>query len=374
MGSPQASSTRAMMAAVDSAPGSTTLIAPKQVLDRWWSITIEVEALVSRSASAPIRLALAQSTATTRSTSRSTRAGGTSSSAPGSPRMEAGRSTGSAKDTRTSTPRLRSTCPSARPLPMVSASGCTWLTTATDRAVSNAATAARNSAPNDSSPDAGWSIELSASLMPSAEIPSAPGPCARGPNSAVSFAVEPIEFVGVGIAGGLRLGGRPRRRLVRGARPREQFLHLAGGVGHPVEHESQRRGELHTGARAHLRAQHSLGLVETGGSGRVIRLGVEGLAHDRVVHRGLAQITGDLRVGDRHETQPRVLDFVLDRGGHDRGDPLRESACPGLIHHGCSSSLHERALLDICRPVRPASPPGRTPGGALPATPVPGER
>src|SRR5690606_26332563 len=98
-------------------------------------------------------------------------------------------------------------------------------------------------------------------------------------------------------------------------------------------------GEPHTGAGADLRAEHALGLLEAGSSGFVIGFGVQIRAADRVVDGGVVQIRGDLRVGDRHELEPRILDLEVDGGRHDGGDALRESASPCWIGHVVRSLL-----------------------------------
>src|SRR5690606_19423528 len=119
----------------------------------------------------------------------------------------------------------------------------------------------------------------------------------------------------------------------------EEFLHVPRRVGHGVGDERQRRGEPHTGAGADLRAEHALGLREAGSSGFVIGFGVPIRAADRVVDGGVVQIRGDLRVGDRHELEPRILDLEVDGGRHDGGDALRESASPCWIGHVVRSLL-----------------------------------
>src|SRR5690606_29595369 len=146
-------------------------------------------------------------------------------------------------------------------------------------------------------------------------------------------------LVGIGVAGrnGTLTGACDF--VVGRASACEEFLHVPRRVGHGVGDERQRRGEPHTGAGADLRAEHALGLLEAGSSGFVIGFGVQIRAADRVVDGGVVQIRGDLRVGDRHELEPRILDLEVDGGRHDGGDALRESASPCWIGHVVRSLL-----------------------------------
>src|SRR6478609_654612 len=197
--------------------------------------------------SPPRRLTPGMSTVTTRSTSRLTVSGATSRWPPGRVCNESGRTDGSAKLTSTTLPIRSSTCARARPAPMVSASGNTWLTTSTVRAADSTATAPA------------VSTRLPVSVLGSIVVTGV---------LSVGFPVtvlRPSDTVRVGVSRGNRALANPRQIGVGRLGTGQQFLHVGGGVGNLVQDERQRRREPHTGAGADPGPQRTLGPLQRGG-------------------------------------------------------------------------------------------------------------
>ena len=103
---------------------------------------------------------------------------------------------------------------------------------------------------------------------------------------------------------------------------------MLGALGQGVAHEGQRGGVPQPGLAAHLGPDQPGGAGERGsGVGLFLRRPVDG-----VVDRRLPQVAGEPRLGDRHETEPGVLDPPLQHLGHDLDDPVGELARSRRVH------------------------------------------
>src|SRR5216684_3396073 len=146
------------------------------------------------------------------------------------------------------------------------------------------------------------------------------------------------DAVRVGVAG--RLGTLPGQGqgLVRGAGPGDQLLHVLRAFWQGVADEGQRRGVPQPGLAPDLRPDEPGGALQRGRGARLlVRRAVHG-----VVDRRLAQVTGELGVGDRHEAQPGILDPALQHLGHDLGDPVRKLVRPASVYHCASLRVDRR--------------------------------
>ena len=88
---------------------------------------------------------------------------------------------------------------------------------------------------------------------------------------------------------------------------------MAGVLGDRIGDERDGGGELDAGLLADLTADNA-GCRCQGRSGGRLLLGI---AVHRVEHRCIPQIGRDPHIGDRDETQPRILDPQLEHLGHD---------------------------------------------------------
>src|ERR1700756_5087376 len=315
MGLHHVSSMSAIIIVVESADTSMKFAVPNMSLEAWWSMTSSCWPGPARSLNSPSRLMLGTSTVTTKSTSRRIASGPTSRWQPGNDASDSGSVAGAPKLTSTSLPDLSSTKASARPAPMVSASGWTWATTAI--------VAARDS--NSTAPRA------------STRAPTRGAPASSVFGSIDTVVLRSALTVWIGLPGRLGTRADPRHIGVRGLGSGQQLVHPLHAVRRRVPGERQRRGEAHPGAGPDLGAQRTFGPVERGRRAGVIRLVVQRAPHHRVEHRRIVQVGGHLRVDDCHAVQAGILDLELDRRGDDGEDPFRQPARPGGVGHQARS-------------------------------------
>ena len=100
-------------------------------------------------------------------------------------------------------------------------------------------------------------------------------------------------LVRICISGRLCILTRLGDLVVGGLGTGQQFFHMTRGVGNGIGDKRQSRCEANSGSGTDLRAQNTLGLLETCGGGFHIGCGIDLLAHDCVVHRRVVQIVGD---------------------------------------------------------------------------------
>ena len=71
------------------------------------------------------------------------------------------------------------------------------------------------------------------------------------------------------------------------------------------------------------------GLESGSGPGSLLVASING-----VENRGVLAIAGEANIGDRHETEPRILDFFIERAGHDLFNLIGEAPYAGIVVHG----------------------------------------
>ena len=99
-------------------------------------------------------------------------------------------------------------------------------------------------------------------------------------------------------------------------------------LGDRVGDELERRGQPHVEVLADLGAQHpGRGLQRFAG-----RLALLGGAEHRVEHRRVLQVARDAHVGDRHETEARVAETLLETLREDDADAVAQ-ACLTFAGH-----------------------------------------
>src|SRR3984885_2287622 len=189
----------------------------------------------------------------------------------------------------------------------------------------------------------------------------------------VLVALDPV-FVGwllvrVGVAGPLGALARAGQLLVLLAGGRHQVVDPLGVLRQRVFDELDARGVAQADQAADLGADDAGGALE-----RLRRvLALLGRPQYRVEDLRLAQVSGQPRLGNSDEAEPRVLDPPLEQLGDDLRDPLGETARLGVVHgrsllrlseqrrcHGCrrATSGQERSFL-LSRKGRPGRVAGR---------------